>query len=384
MFAFPGGAWADGRVSVDAEAGAGIASNPFLTSPNEGDSVYFEFNLLPQFRIEDQLSKTTVRGSLRHRSYMSHYSGTSEGSIDFTHDRKLSNVLDATFLVGFESAVIGQRNAPGDITIVEPPTPEEGNDLGVPDVTLVGSRQRQQRIRASTSLDYDMSERDSLSGGIEFGRTHNPNLFDDTNYQSLSASVKYKRRLSERSSIGAVMNGERIWYDSNGGTYEIYRPQLVYSTRLAAGWSLDAAAGGLIIKGSGTPGDFTSWSYSASVLLCRQGERSRFCAALQRDATASALAGVRRFVNASAHYSHRLNKDLSADLNSTYSRFGGGRLQSGSSSLWTAAGGVQLDLSQRTIAHAGVGLRRVGYSQGGHSTDGYAQGSVSFTLGSLR
>jgi hypothetical protein len=372
----------EGKFRLDATAGAGYSSNPFLTVGDDPGSAFVEVGVTPSYQLIDEVSSTVAEAYFRRSEYLQEYDASEGYGASVRTLYKLSERTDVRARAAFDSSVLGER---GSLVVVpvlpldpnEPPSPLD------PDLRLFGLGQRQNQLSVEAGVDYRLSEADLITAdaGLRRVEYEGRGLFD---YRSANASIGYSRALTERLQVGGRLAAQWIDYDVRGSSSSVYQPQVTVAARLSPLWDLTASAGILVVQTREPGFSDSSVGLSANLRGCRKTERSNLCLSAQRDAAPSGLGEVLRRTGASADYSYKLD-DVStirarADLSTTK---GARRDDLGRITFANASTSYEREISRRLTGGVSLGYRDIYGSRSGQSADLNGQLFIRARLGSI-
>lgn len=387
------------KVMVDVVGSAGYASSPFLVDGESTSSVTFELSVTPRYTLADELGQIAVEANYRRIQYLRLYDETDSYGLRANANRQLSEKLSGNVNAFFESSILGEQGArqfigaplPSVDGVTPAPLPEfTGPGLIVPDlivdVGLIGLRQRQNQLGASAGLGYALTERDQISGQVNFNKLTygGGQLLGD--FRSYGVTLSYARALSAVTQLGARGSIQKVDYDLSGSSNTIYQPQLTLNTRFSPLWDLSAAAGLLFVKMRTPLGASSSTGFSGNVAANRRGERTSLSLRAFRDASASGFGGVSKVIGASLDHRLQLNETDGVQWGVSYSNSRQNELLSRSGSYSFAAANVSYDrrLTDRLNGGVSVGYRDTFGGFGGRPADFTAQLFIRARIGDLR
>lgn len=398
------------RAGADVTVAAGAASNPFLQADPDGGTAFVDGVIAPGVTISDERGSASIGGYLRGTAYLNNgYDPTWAIGASARADRAVDQRLSVRGALQVDSLIIGERfnsallTAPSFTPVVQPTQPGATPTATPPvvvqpivlppqfigtDVTLLGIRQRQTTFGGSAGLSYRLSARDSISADLQAQRSVTGGGF--FSFTSYGGTVGYSRSLSELTQVGARLSSQWIRFD-DGGSGEVYQPQLTLDTQLGPLWRLSAGAGLFLSKSRTVVSRGSSTGLSANVRLCRDGERSELCLRGSRDAAPNSLAVVTQQLNLGASYSLILGEAESVRASVDYSRVstpgvlivpGGAALQDDVSFV-NATAAYDRPLNRRLRAGVSANYRDAGGGFGAGS-DVSASVFLSARLGAIR
>ena len=371
----------DRHYSIDVGAGAGIATNPFLTSPSRSGA-YFDLRLDPHASYTSERSTTTLGGEFDLRRYLNGLGTSSNYGVTVHRTTRYSERLTLDGNLAFNSSRNDDRRLTGFL---------DGAQAGAPvgptvDPIGVLLTPGQRRITASAQLEASLrlNERDNASFGISADRETISNSFVPSNFWTFGTNAQYRRSLSLLTSIGAGLSIDRLQYDAGEGGYTIFKPQFLFSRQFSPLWNLTGSVGALVVDGSAFGRSRKLFSVSGKATACRTGDNSSLCATISQDAGGSGVGGLRVGRQAYLSYSRKFGPYNRFSLNSGISHYGQGDLAGAApSTQWQAGGGWERKLSNRFKAVADVGYRHGSLLDSRTASDLFARVGLSLRVGDV-
>ena len=311
------------RLTVDASASVGVATNPFLQSGSTPLAINPTISVHPIWTRESPLTTLQVEADLQaafyNRGYGTNGSVTAQGS----GSHKLSEYTTLGASVGYINSIVGVQ------TDFRVPI-----DAGVPigaalpgvliDPALGGIGRRRQTYQASSNIVTLLSPRDQ----IELAMAVSLNRFDGTGFNSfnyVAPSASYTRSLSDKFSVGASVGvGFSDYLGTAVSDATIYQPTVTVSRVISERWTLNGSLGAAIVNLNEPFGQTsTSTSFNGTADLCRRDTRWTACLTLSRQTVPSAFQGVRTQSSAATTLGYRLNEKDDLSIIGGYSHASG-------------------------------------------------------------
>jgi hypothetical protein len=302
--------------TVDVQASAGIATNPFLVSGGDTSSAYGSITVTPALTRTDERGAVSLVGHYTRMEYVRRYDGTDGYGAALAAHRSLSPLVDVHANLVFDSSILGQGRV-GTIAVVDPTPPP---DLGTPDITLLGLRQRQTSFVTALGANWKLSERDVVGtdGTISVVNYGGGTLLNSS--RTYNAIVSYARTISPRTSIGATASGSWVDYKRRDSSGSYYQPQLTLTRQLSETLNFSLAAGLLFITSTTDGLTQKTTGFSGSFSGCQQGQRGTACLRAYSDAQATGLGGISKRIGTSVDYSYVLAEHDLIRASAEYSR----------------------------------------------------------------
>lgn len=308
------------QVIVHVSVGGSVSSNPFLYVDGETAGAA-NLQVSPRILWEDEVGRTSIDGDLRVAQYTNSYGSDFSGRIGVSSERMLNENTTLRVASAFESlrsAVQGGFFATG----LDPVNPGTNPIPDIPpiDTTIAGVRTRTQRGNASLGVSHTLDEVSSIDVGVALDGVFvsNDAGFD---YRNLSGNVNYRRKINERLTLTAGVQGGVVDYlGSRTGDSTIVSPQLGIEQQLTSRLIFVAGAGisyvDTKLAGGGSDGRIT---FAGNVGLCDRTPEQTFCATASRSAQPTALGGVSSVTAVALNYDRVLS---SVDRFSLAGRYG--------------------------------------------------------------
>lgn len=393
------------RSSIDLNAGAGYATNPFLITGDDTASALVEVAVRPELRIEEENSATTIAAYARHQQYFERFDGNTNFGASADHRTQLSartairagGLFDSSILGGsdfatpvFTPPVVPGTTVPGTPSGVSPdvgvaPTPgtgfTPGTGIGITpgttpgigpivdptlgDIGLIGSRSRRTTFGGSLGADFTLGPRDTLNVGLSAQRSDYDQQILGADFNQYVANAGYSRQINENLSVGVQGIVSIVDYD-DAPDVTVYQPQLTFSQRLSPAWTLSGSAGVAFVDnkgGFGLPSD-RSTNFTGNLSACRQQARSLLCLSGLRSTSPSGLGDVRTVTAVNASYNYQLGERDGIALTAGYSRADGGDWEGsnvlvGDQDFLSASASWSRQVAERLRVNATLGYRDI-------------------------
>ena len=367
--------------SIDVGAGAGVATNPFLTDPSRSGA-YFDLRLDPHASYVSERSTTTIEGQSDLRRYLNGLGTSSSYGVIIHRSTRYSERLTLDGSLAFNSSKNDDRrlNSFFDGGQGGVPVGSSVDPIGV----LLTPGQRRTLASAQLEASLRLNERDNASFGASADREIISNAPVPSNFWSFGTNAQFRRALSPSSSIGAELSVNRIEYDAGEGGYTVLKPQLIFSRQLSPSFNVTGSVGALIVNGSAFGRSRKLFSVSGNATGCRTGGVSSLCATISQDAGGSGVGGLRVGRQAYLSYSRKIGPDNRLTLNSGISHYGRGDLPgAGPSTQWQVGGGWERKVSNHLKTVADVGYRHALLGMRA-ATDLFARVGISLRVGDVK
>jgi hypothetical protein len=356
----PGAAQAETRAWINTSIKGDIASNPYLLSGPNTSATSGTISVSPGVKFLDGVKTISLRGDYRHTEFSRRYSSSDDYVVSASLSQKLSPRLDYNADIGFDSSVVGANDL---LTFGTNPA-NGGAFPPLPgDIALTGLRQRRQAVNGGLSLGYIASARDSFQTQGGFSLVRYPTGSTASEYDSASGSFGYSRVINSRTSVGLNIGVSRADYRQTSlGDATTISPQLTFSTKFGANWSLSASLGVSHSTISGLVGKFRQNSASGRFSLCDTTTAGKFCLYASRSVQPTSFGStVRPQTSIGASYNMRLDAKSTIDATANYSR-------SGQISQGAIITGGSVDYGQASLTYS----RRLSQRLQGNLTASYA------------
>jgi hypothetical protein len=305
------------RVTVDVSVNGGADSNPFL---EPGGDAALSATLLVEPRVywEDETTSVVVDSSLRMTQYLQRYGNDIGGRIGVLARKQLSTRTSLSASAGFltsrstlQNFFLGSLNAPLN--------PSQFPEVTFTDVTVAGRRNRVQTLDASLGLDHIISEEETISfvGSTSYSRF---SVSDQSDYRTGSLGARYRRQLSERTSVSAGVTGTIVDYVGvNNGDARIISPQLGIENKINERVSWTASLGVSLVATDNEIDEARNKTYlNGALSICDKGVTSSFCGSVSRSAEPTSLGGVRAVTNLAVIFDKQLSRNERLILSGRY------------------------------------------------------------------
>lgn len=310
---------AQDRLTADASASIGVATNPFLDTGSPPTAIGPTLSFRPTWISERPLTTLRVEGDA-HATFYNRGYGTNESiSVQGSGTHKLSEFTTLNAAVGYINTIVGTFN---DVRVPVGPVVPIGADLPVfvNDPALGGVGRRRQIYQASGNLVSILSPRDQIEAGVAVSANRSGGFgLEDFNYAT--PSVAYSRLLSEKFTVGASFAvGISNYLRSSVGDATVYQPSLTASRTISERWTLKASLGAAIVNlNEGLGQTRTTTTFNGTADLCRRDLRWTACFNFARQTVPSAFQGVRTSSSAATSIGYRINEFDDLSLSGSYS-----------------------------------------------------------------
>lgn len=321
-------ALAQNRLTVDASASAGLATNPFLEAGPTPTSASATLGIRPSWVSERPLTTIRVDGDANVSFYDHGYGTNGSVTVQGSGTHQLSEYTTINASLGYINTIVGSFNdvgvpigspiivdAPvigGPIVSAAPVIQPNLPDFVI-DPTLNGIGRRRQAYLASGGIATMLSTRDqigfSMSASANRSNGSNRAGFGLNDFNYVAPSVFYSRTISQDFSIGASFGvGFTDYLGTSIGDATIYQPSLTATRVLGERWTLTANLGAAIVDlNEADGGSRSSTSLNGSANLCRKDSRWTACVSASRQTVPSSFQGVRTQTSGSASLGYRMN-----------------------------------------------------------------------------
>ena len=294
------------RVTVDVSANVAADSNPFYETDGKA-ALSATLNIDPKVYWEDEKTNVVVDANWRMTQYLQRYGTDVGGRLGVLATRQLSTRTSLNASAGFQSS----RSRVQDFffgTLSAPLDPIEFPDVQFTDVTVTGRRTRTQTLDASLGLDHILSE-DQMVG--VFGATSYSRFSaaDQSDFRTATLGARYRRQLSERTSITASVTGTAADYiGTNVGDARIINPQVGIEKKINERVSFTANVGVAVASvDDAFKNSQTNTYVTGSISACDRGVVAVWCGSISRSAGPTALGGIRAVTNISLVFDKQLS-----------------------------------------------------------------------------
>ena len=312
---------------VDAEAGAGYSSNPFLSVDNGNGEGFGRVSLRAvHTRVSDRTT-TVLSAFAQNTSYTSRYGSAQSFDVNGRHDAAVSEKIrvfidgDVAYDKGGQLdtrilTVQGVPLLPG--TIIPPTLLTPGSDF----LTVTG---RTYRANADAGAQIALSARDSLSlsSGVDHTIFKTGGL--DTRYTTVPLSLGYDRQLSEATTVGARVVAQLTHYSATpitpASNITVITPEATGQFKLSRTLTLTGDVGASFSTIHDALQSRHSVGLAGDIALCSSGEHTQLCgrASLQQQAATSA--GPTRVASVEVDYSRQFTANDSVQLSLSGNRY---------------------------------------------------------------
>lgn len=312
---------------VDAEAGVGYSTNPFMSLGSSNGRGYGRFSLHAVHTRVSERTTTVLSAFAQDTTYTSRYGSEQSFDLNGRHDAAVSEKLR----IFFDGDVASDKGGQLDTRILGIPVIELVPGSTQPILVLPGSdfltvRGREFRASGHIGGQLALSPRDDMtaSTGIEHVTFKTGGV--RTSYTTIPFSIGYERKLSPRATVGLALGGQRT--DYNGPAhYEVLSPQVTAHLLLAENLTLGGAVGASFATINDGVSKRHTTGLTANATLCSLTEKDSFCGHAAVDQATATIAGPSKSESIGIDYSRRLDADqtldfaLSADHYSTPAAF---------------------------------------------------------------
>lgn len=310
---------------LDAEAGAGYSTNPFLSLGHHSGEGFGRFSLhVVHTRVSDRTT-TVFSAYAQDTTYTGHYGSEQSFDVSGSHAAAISEKLH--ILVGADAGYDkgGQLDTriltipevplpPG--TVAPPPLLNSGNDF----LTVTG---RTYHADGNAGAQWSLSARDflELSSGVDYRVFKDGGL--ETRFTTIPFSAGYSREVSERTTLGARIAADFTHYSETlnnpATTVNVITPQLTAAVKLSPTLTFTGDIGASFSHIDNILTTRHTTGLAADAVLCSVGEEARLCARASVQDQAATSAGAARVMSAEVDYSRQvgehdtLNFSLAAD-----------------------------------------------------------------------
>lgn len=311
---------AQDRLTVDASASMGVATNPFQQTGSTPLALSPTLQLHPTWTSERPLTTLRVEGDVQATFYNRGYGTNESASLQGSGTHKLSEYTTLNASLGYLNTIVGTFNGFQQVPVG--PAVPIGADLPVfvNDPALGAIGRRRQSYQGAANIVSMLSPRDQIDVGVSLSANRFGGLaFNDFNYVAPSAS--YSRTLSEKFTVGAGLTvGFTDYRGSSVGDATIYQPALIVTRVLSDRWTLRATAGAAIVNLTEPLGQHrTSTAFNGSANLCRRDTRWTACFDVARQTVPSSFQGVRTSTTGAATLGYRANANDDLSVVAGYS-----------------------------------------------------------------
>lgn len=307
----------DPRVTVDVSLNGSAESNPFL-EPGGSSAFSATLQVDPKVYWEDETTSLVVDSSLRMTQYLERYGNDIGGRVNVLARKQLSTRTSLSASAGFQSS----RSTLQDFflgSLSTPLNPVQFPDVTFTDVTVAGRRTRVETLDATVGLDRILSESETLSvfGATSYSRFSGSDQFD---YRTGTIGTRYRRQLSERTSLNASVTGTVADYiGTRNGDAWIISPQAGIENKINERISWTASLGVSLASVDNEFGVSRKETYlTGAFSICDKGVESALCGSVSRSAEPTALGGVRAVTNVAVLYDKQLSRNERLILSGRY------------------------------------------------------------------
>ena len=197
------------EVTVDVSVGGSVSTNPFLYA-DKGTALAGNVGVRPLILWQDEVGQTAIEGDLRLAQYTNRYGTDLSGRIGVSSNRR----LDEKTTLSLSSSYQSLRSAIQNNFLLAGQDPLNPSNDPIPvippvDTTIAGIRSRTQAANASVGVTRVIDEVSTINAGVSLtGSFVSDNAGFD--YRNLSGQIGYERKLTERFSLTAGLQGG-VW-----------------------------------------------------------------------------------------------------------------------------------------------------------------------------
>ena len=382
--ALPSTAFAETRSYLDLTGSVGYSSNPYLQS--DGDSSAFvRISANGVHSIRGERGSTDFTGFVENSTHLKDYGSKQIFALSASTRYQVSELVQlfgtAEFSGDIGGQLLGRFEDVSSVPEPDPGVPPPPDDVFEPDVFNLD--RRQYRIGGQIGTTLTVSERDSVTVTASGKKVLYSEDSDDLNYAVATGTFAWQRRLSERTSAGALMSVQRANYpDQERST--IFSPQLTLHTSLGVGWDADFAAGLSVVRRRTDSGSDQSVSPALDASVCRSTEAESYCGHASYSTESGTRQAARDTIRLGVAYSNRLNAKDTIQANASLVRYSGDDFDTGDSKTTYYSGGVSFSrrFSDRLSAGANfIARKRIQQGEGGIPLDASVSAFVRFRIG---
>jgi hypothetical protein len=273
---------------LDLEAALGWSSNP-NSRFNAESSVFGRLSAAGTHEWLTEHGSTAINGYVENTTYFRGGYGSKQLlDLGARTNQAVSETVTVYGSLGFTADFAGQLSnrlvpVPAQPVPVDPNNPLPPTTY-YPDV--FGLSGRSYHVNGNVGAAIRTGPRGTLS--VSAGAQHAwfTSLNKEADFTSYFGSLGYSSQISERTSLGGTVFLQH--QDFKQGGSNVVNPMVTMTSQLSESMTANAAAGVIFIdQDRATGGHDHSVTPSFSGSLCNQGETSRFCARVARDAQAS-------------------------------------------------------------------------------------------------
>ncbi|MBI0477223.1 hypothetical protein D9601_17890 [Sphingomonas sp. MA1305] len=298
---------AQDRLTADASASLGIATNPFLEPGSTPVAIGPTLSLRPSWTSERPLTTLRVEGDARATFYNRGYGTNDSFGVQGYGSHKVSETTTLNAAVGYINAIVGTF---GEARVPVGTALPIGADLPtlINDPALAGVGRRQKVYQGSGNIVSILSPRDQIEAGVAVSANRYGGNLQDFNYAT--PSVAYSRLLGEKFTVGASFAVSFSNYlRTTIGDATVYQPSLTVSRSVGERWTLNASLGAALINlDEGLGRNRTTTAFNGSANLCRRDTRWTACFNAARQTVPSAFQGVRTSTVVGTSLGYRVNE----------------------------------------------------------------------------
>ena len=305
------------RVTVDVSLNGTADSNPFLQAGGKS-ALSATLQVDPKVYWEDETTNVVVDASLRMTQYLERYGNDIGGRVGVMATRQLSTRTSLTASAGFQTS----RSTLQDFflgSLGSPLDPVQFPEVTFTDVTTAGRRTRVETLDAQVGIDQILSEDEAINifGSTSYSRFSGSDQFD---FRTGSVGARYRKQLSERTSVNAGVTGTLVDYIRiNDGDARIINPQIGIENKINERVSWTANLGVSLASVDNAFQESRNKAYvTGAFSICDRGVESGLCGSISRSAEPTAFGGIRAVTNIAAIYDKQLSRNERLILSGRY------------------------------------------------------------------
>lgn len=317
MIPASGFAQTEPRVTIDVTASGAAESNPFFEQDADA-TLSATLQVDPKVYWEDETTSVVLDASMRMTQYLQNYGNDFGVRVGVLARRELSTRTSLTASAGFQSS----RSRVQDFffsNLDTPLNPVEFPDVTFTDVTIAGRRNRVETLDASLGLDHILSEDETIGffGATSYSQFGGSNQRD---FRTGTVGTRYRRQLSERTSINASVSGTIADYiGTKNGDARIISPTVGIDNKIDERISLTASVGVSLASVDDAFGNAQRKTYlTGAFSICDKGVQSALCGSISRSAEPTALGGIRGVTNLAVVFDKQLSQKERISVSARY------------------------------------------------------------------
>ena len=379
LSALPGIAHAQNeiRLSADGAANIGYSNNPFTEFGSDTSSGVADISISPRATWSSSRSVITLSGYAQLQQYFRRYDNAQNFSTALNYNGKPSEHVTTHFGVGYDNSIIGSNNT---LNGAFDPTKPNLPPITGSDLSLFGTRDRRETLRADGDVSFVISPVDTLTTNGYYVRTRFKRFGQFGNYDGYGGTLAYSRRISDHLQLGAQGSASKYDYQGPQGNSTIYSVRGSFSTEFAPHWKAEGALGVSFVSDSVRGGSRATFSGNAD--LCHTGERANLCVTASRAVVPSGVSGTQTETAVGTNYSYKVSERGTIFANADYVKNDSNLLLvTGSNEYFSGSIGYQHQLKQRLRIITTGRYRDVFGASGGRAADYGGQIGVAIKFG---